>query len=147
MKTIKIVQATKNEIAWINLTYEDVGFVKSDFDNEFIVIAKVNNQNAGIGRLVKIDRDNVELGGIYVLPNFRGLGAAEKIVSNLCKKNPFIGSTIWCLPFENLYSFYAKFGFKNCETQNIPQEVIKKHAWCNSENRYEKKVLLLCKNG
>lgn len=49
---------------------------------------------------MKIDKNNIELGGIYAFPNFRGLRVAENIVHNLCEKNPFDESTIWCLPFE-----------------------------------------------
>lgn len=145
MKTITVKQAEINEINWINTKYNEVDFVKSNYENEYIVIAKVENENAGLGRLVKIDEDNIELGGIYAFPNFRGLGVAENIVRNLCEKNPFSASTIWCLPFENLLNFYSKFGFENCENIKAPEEVTKKLEWCNSENKYGKKVLLLCK--
>lgn len=86
MKKIIVQQAEQNEIDCVNSKYDEIDFVKSNFDNEFIVIVKVENEGAGIGRLVKIDAKNIELGGIYVLPNFRGLGVAEKIVHNLCKK-------------------------------------------------------------
>ncbi|WP_378187552.1 GNAT family N-acetyltransferase [Aquimarina sp. W85] len=63
--------------------YAEIDFIKSNFDNEYIVIAKVKNKNAGLGRLVKIDNKNIELGGIYTFPDFRGLGVAENIVKNL----------------------------------------------------------------
>lgn len=145
MKTVTVKQAEINEINWINAKYSEVDFVKSNYENEYIVIAKVGNENAGLGRLVKIDEDNIELGGIYAFPNFRGLGVAENIVRNLCEKNPFDASTIWCLPFENLLNFYSKFGFENCDNIKAPKEVTKKLEWCNSGNKYRKKVLLLCK--
>ena len=146
MKTVTIIKAKKNEIDWINSKYAEVGFVNSNFHNEFIVIAKVENENAGLGRLVKIDNKNIELGGIYTFPGFRGLGVAENIVSNLCDKNPFEESTIWCLPFENLQGFYSKFGFKKPQKGTIPKRVEEKLKWCNSENKYQKKVMLLNKN-
>lgn len=145
MKTVTVRQAEIHEINWINAKYSEVDFVKSNFENEYILIAKVGNENAGLGRLVKIDEDNIELGGIYAFPNFRGIGVAENIVRNLCKKNPFGASTIWCLPFENLLNFYSKFGFENCDNIKAPKELTKKQEWCNSENKYRKKVLLLCK--
>ena len=145
MNTITIKQAEKNEINWVNSKYAEVDFVKSNYENEYIIIAKVNGENAGLGRLVKIDSHGIELGGIYVFPNFRGFGVAEKIVQHLCEGNPFGESTIWCLPFENLFKFYSKFGFETCENKNAPEKVAQKLEWCNSENQYGKKVLLLCK--
>ena len=145
MSKVTIRQAEKNDINWINSKYREVDFVKSNYENEYIVIAKVENENAGLGRLVKIDENNIELGGIYVFPNFRGLGIAENIVRNLCEKNPFGESTIWCLPFENLLKFYSKFGFEKCENITAPGKVASKLNWCNSESKYGKKVLLLCK--
>lgn len=145
MKTVIVKQAEKKETNWINAKYSEVDFVKSNYENEYIVIAKVGNENAGLGRLVKIDENNIELGGIYVFPNFRGLGVAENIVRNLCEKNPFYESTIWCLPFENLLNFYSKFGFENCKNKKAPKQLTEKLKWCNSENKYGKEVLLLCK--
>jgi len=56
--------------------YDQVHFQKSDSDNEFILIAEVGGQRAGVGRLVKIDDANVELGGIYVFPAFQKRGVA-----------------------------------------------------------------------
>lgn len=145
MKNIAVNQAEKTDIEWINKQYSEIDFVKSNYNNEFIVIAKVENENAGLGRLVKIDDHNTEMGGIYVLPLFRSLGVAEKIVSQLCEKNPFETSTIWCLPFDHLLNFYSKFGFTKYENGNIPDEIVKKHNWCNTGNNYEHSVSLLYK--
>jgi len=146
MKKVIINQADKNEIKWVNSKYAEIGFVTSNPDNEFIIIAKVGNKNAGLGRLVKIDDNNIELGGIYTFPDFRGLRIAESIVRTLCEKNPYKVSTIWCLPFENLVNFYSKFGFKNYQKGSVPKQVEKKIEWCNSNNTYEKKVVLLYKD-
>lgn len=145
MKKVTIKKAERSEIEWINSKYDEIGFVKSNYDNEFIIIAKVENEYAGLGRLSKIDDRNIELGGIYTFSEFRGLGVADKIVGALCSENTFGKSTTWCLPFENLLSFYSKFGFKNHLNETVPNEVAKKLEWCNSENRYEKKVMLLLK--
>lgn len=146
MKAVTITTAKRNEIDWINSKYDDIGFVRSNYENEFIVIAKVENQNAGIGRLVKIDEENIELGGIYTFPNFRGLGVAKIIVESLCVKNPYRGSTIWCLPFANLLKFYSGFGFRDHQNGAIPKEIETKFDWCNSSDKYQNKVLLLCKS-
>lgn len=145
MKEITITKAERHELDWINSKYKEVDFVASNFDTEFIVIAKIENQNAGLGRLVVIDNENIELGGIYVFSNFRGMKVAESIVDFLCTKNPYKNTIIWCLPFENLLSFYEKFGFKKPININIPNEILKKLEWCNGNENYGKKVMLLHK--
>lgn len=144
MEPILIRIAKETEINWINSKYQEVEFVKSDFKNEFIVITEYNNIKSGIGRLVALDKNNIELGGIYVFPGFRKLGIAEKIVSFLLDNNPYEQSVIWCLPFENLLSFYSRFGF----TKNygeVPEKILNKYQWCNTNGLYDKKVLLLSK--
>ena len=71
---ITLRAANPSEIAWINAQYDQVGFKHSNFDNEFIVIAEVSGQKAGLGRLQRIDSSVAELGGIFVNEQFRGLG-------------------------------------------------------------------------
>ncbi|WFO16925.1 hypothetical protein M601_003870 [Cellulophaga baltica 4] len=63
MKKITIKSAKKDELSWINSKYNEVNFVASTFENEYIVIASVDNEKAGIGRLVRIDNGHIELGG------------------------------------------------------------------------------------
>lgn len=145
MHKIEVRAAKQEELDWINSKYKEVNFKISDFENEFIVIAKIKEEKAGLGRLVKIDDENIELGGIYVFPNFRRSGVADAIVSTLCKDNPYRNSTIWCLPFENLVIFYNKFGFEKGKKNKAPTAVLQKLDWCNSGDNYDKKVVLLCK--
>lgn len=144
MNEIAIKIARKDQLDWINTMYQKVDFKPSHFENEFIVIAEVNKIKAGLGRLVQVDGENVELGGIYVFKEHRKIGVANAIVSYLCKQNPFTNKTIWCLPFENLEQFYQQFGF---DSNNIlaPKEIIEKYHWCNKEGQYAQKVLLLSK--
>ena len=82
---------------------------------------------------------------MYVFEEFRNKGIAEKIVAFLIRSENFEDKHIWCLPFENLENFYAKFGFKMAEKTMIqtPKEITEKHNWCNKT--YEKKVLLMVK--
>ena len=141
MHTIK--KAERSDLAWINTMYKNIDFKASHFKNEHIVIAQVDNQNAGLGRLVFIDDQNIELGGIYVFEGYRGLKIADLIVSTLLKENPFLNSTIWCLPFQNLKSFYSKFDFKENLDLIPPEKVTQKLNWCNSN--YITKTLLLSK--
>src|SRR3989338_6631151 len=132
MNEIKIRKAKEIEIEWINKKYAEVGFKKSVFENELIAIAEYESLNSGLGRIVKIDDVNYELGGMYVFEEFRNKGIAEKIVAFLIRS-------------ENLENFYAKFGFKMDEKTMIqtPKEITEKHNWCNKT--YEKKVLLMVK--
>ena len=127
MKSIIVDQAREEDMDWVNAKYDEVDFLHSNYRNEFIVIAEVNKEKAGLGRLVKIDERNIELGGIYVYPEFRGFGVAEKIVSKLCDDNPFNTPAIWCLPFKNLLDFYARFGFQIYSKGAIPEEIRKKY--------------------
>ncbi len=139
-------KAEKGELFWINSKYSEVDFMPSNFETELIVIAEMDGTKCGIGRLVQISNEDLELGGIYVFPAFRNQGVAEKIVTFLCAENSFDQQTIWCLPFEHLESFYKTLGFFSIGDGNatIPPEIIKKHKWCNSN--YDKNVLLLSKN-
>lgn len=139
----KIVRrALKAEILWINAKYQEIGFVVSHFEREFIAIAELESQKAGIGRLVDIDARNQELGGIYVLPEFRKHGLARDIVGFLLQ-NKRDAAQIFCLPFEHLANFYASFGFRPVSANDhIPDEVRKKHQWCNENKEYKHKTLL-----
>jgi len=142
---MKIVrQALPEEIDWINQQYADVGFKLSVYENEFIAISEIANQKVGLGRLQKIDNQNGELGGMYVLPDFQNKGIASSIVKFLLE-NAKNYSHIFCLPFEHLENFYNKFGFyPPRDSDLIPSPVKEKHAWCNQE--YPHKTLLLVRN-
>lgn len=143
MNTIVLKKVGMDEIDWVNEKYREVNFISSDYTNELVVIAHVNNEKAGLGRLVKIDEDNIELGGIYVFPNFRGMGVAHRIVDHLCKGNPFENAIIWCLPFDNLKAFYSNFGFEIYNGNKVPEKIADRLKWCNTDNRYGKEVILL----
>lgn len=138
---IQIKKATEEEVNWVNNKYDEIQFQHSDLKNEMVVIATVDGQKAGIGRLVKINDETAELGGMYVFESFRGLGVASEIVKFLLK-NKGQYKRIFCLPFENLKDFYGKYGFKIVKRKdNVPEKILEKHAWCNKT--YDKKVLLL----
>jgi N-acetylglutamate synthase-like GNAT family acetyltransferase len=135
------------EALWVNERYKEAGFLQSDIAHELVAIAEHEGLRAGLGRLVPVKPDCAELGGIYVLPQFRHLGIATEIVSYLLRQ----GGTyqrIFCLPFEHLEHFYSRFGFRPCteaEAEDVPREVQDKHRWCNSH--YEHRTLLLVRTG
>lgn len=139
---IQVREATISELSWINDKYSEVGFQPSDFDHERIVIAETNGEKCGLGRLVCLQANHQELGGIYVFESHRGKKIAEHIVANLCHH---LGNNkiTWCLPFEPLLSFYAKFGFTEWQPEKVavPDKIKSKLDWCNQV--YDQKVLLL----
>lgn len=122
--------AEKSEIDWVNECYEQVEFVHSNFDNEIIAIAEYKGETAGIGRLVRIDEQNLELGGMYVFESFRNKGIAKEVVKfllTLVKPS----QTVYCIPFEHLLPFYQQYGFKKCiQLESVPSKILDKYHWC-----------------
>lgn len=136
--------ATASDLEWVNTQYQKIDFVPSSLGNEIIAIVTYKDEFAGVGRIVYLNDDEVEIGGIYILDEFRGLSLANELVGYLvavAKKKNF--KAVYCLPFENLKNFYHKFGFKafEYETSQVNDKVLTKYRWC-LEN-YDKKVLLL----
>ena len=139
-ENIQIDQAKPENLSWINQRYKEINFCASNYENEIIVIASINGIRAGLGRLVNIDPNSVELGGIYVIPEYRNLKIAQKIVSYLVTEiEP--NKDCYCLPFENLSNFYKSFGFVEAGAKVVPVEVQEKHQWCL--NNYDTNTLLL----
>ena len=144
---IEIRIARKSEIEWINNKYDEVAFVHSTFDKELIAIAEVNDEKIGVGRLVTIDENNLELGGMYVFEDFRGQGVAKKIVEFLLK---FSKSTqkIYCIPFQHLTSFYNALGFIQCiDLDQVPKEILTKYLWCKDKYSTPTALLILKQKG
>ncbi|MES2527055.1 MAG: GNAT family N-acetyltransferase [Bdellovibrionota bacterium] len=126
------------DLYWINDIYAGIKFKLSN-ENDFHVSATIDGKLAGIGRLVNVDGKNGELGGIYVLPEFRGKKVAKEIVRRLLSESNF--PVLWCIPFEPLEKFYRKFGFRNVMNETIPSAIQEKLDWC--EGRYPDKAILL----
>jgi len=136
--------ATKNELQWVNEQYREIGFLPSHLENETIAIVTYNDKYAGLGRIVYLNEEEAEIGGIYILDEFRGLSLANELVGYLVKETELKNiKEVYCLPFEELKSFYEKFGFKvfNYESNQMNDHILKKYQWCL--DNYEKKVLLL----
>ncbi|MGZ7149088.1 GNAT family N-acetyltransferase [Bacillus sp. BC08] len=140
---MSIQLAISNDLGWINNQYNAIDFVPSDLNRDKVAIITYNNEYAGVGRLVQIDEDTIEMGGIFILPKFRGLQLAKKLVSFLIQTAKTLEiQNVYCLPFEELESFYKTYGFTDVDTtKEIAHPIIlKKYNWC-LEN-YDKHVLL-----
>lgn len=142
MLTVRTAKDT--EIQWVNKCYDEVNFVHSIADNEVIAIGEIEGSKAGIGRLVRIDSNHFELGGMYVFESFRKHGVAGAIVDFLLKNAP-LNSIVYCIPFEHLVPFYNKFGFKPCiNLDPVPKELLDKYLWC--KEKYPQPTALLILN-
>lgn len=140
---IQIRKAKKSEIEWINQRYDEVEFLHSNFDKEFVAIAEKDGQRAGLGRLVTIDNHNLELGGMYVFEAFRGQGIAKTIVAFLLKNAPS-SQRIYCIPFEHLTAFYMQCGFIPCtHLEQVPKELLEKNRWCKQKYAQPTSLLIL----
>jgi N-acetylglutamate synthase-like GNAT family acetyltransferase len=143
MEMIVIRKATEDDIEWINLQYAQIGFKLSNLDTDEILILEENGRKAAIGRIVSVTSDTCELGGIFVLPEFRGRKYAERMVSQLLTlRNSDV--KIYCLPFSKLESFYKRLGFRELlenEISKVPEAINAKLSWCNVT--YDDSTLLL----
>lgn len=141
--TITLHLGETADLAAINSRYASVDFVPS-LDGELIVIARDNGAVCGQGRVVPIDADSGELGGILVLPEFEGRGVARRTVQYLIDHAE--QKRLYCLPFAELAGFYGGMGFSPVQDcGEVPLKVIEKYRWC--EQQYKKRVLLLERSG
>jgi N-acetylglutamate synthase-like GNAT family acetyltransferase len=141
--TLTLRLANHHDSDWINHCYEQAQFSASNIAEEILVIADINGSNAGLGRLIPLDEQSWELGGMYVLPEFREQGIAGAIVEKLLEQVP--ADTIYCIPFIYLLDFYMRFGFIDCDpaSANLPLKLIEKFSFCAQS--YQQKVALLIK--
>ncbi|WP_242239767.1 GNAT family N-acetyltransferase [Bacillus cereus group sp. BfR-BA-01309] len=142
---MSIQLATSNDLEWINNQYKSIGFVPSDLKRDIVAIITYDNSYAGVGRLVQIDKDTIEMGGIFILPQFRGLQLAGELVSFLVETaNKLQVQDVYCLPFEELEKFYMKYGYTEVDAtkEAVHPIILKKYNWCL--DHYDKHVLL-CK--
>jgi GNAT superfamily N-acetyltransferase len=101
-----------------------VHFIPSDLARDTVVIAEIDGQRAGMGRLVPAGDHACELGGMYVDDAHRGRGIAHAIVNELIKR---AGSQeVYCIPFADLETLYVESGFRRIEPLNIPEKIQEK---------------------
>ena len=141
MVTVRLVQ--DDERRWANRMYEQIRFRPSGA-SDLLALALVDDEPAGLGRLVPVDDAAAELGGIFVLPEFRGKGLAAAIVQYLIEQSQ--GRRLFCIPFSGLETFYRRFGFVPAVPQTqVPGEVVERLEW--SRRAYPEPVMLLVREG
>src|SRR5688500_7988295 len=104
-------------------------------------MGRAGDELAALGRLVQVGEGALELGGMYVLSDYRGSGVARQIVTRLLTRASIV-DVIYCIPFAQLESFYTSCGFTRCEmTGDVPRLVRDKVEWCAST--YDEPVVLM----
>jgi GNAT superfamily N-acetyltransferase len=133
---VSIRPARPDELEWVNERYREVDFVRSA-PEDLVAIAEVDGVRAGLARVLALEGAG-ELGGMYVLDAFRGRGVAQALIRHLLANTR---GQLYCLPFESLEPLYAASGFRRVMSEAVPEEIAKKHRWCNEH--YTEPVLLL----
>lgn len=130
------------ELIWANERYGEIHFVPSTAE-DFIVVAEVDGEKVGLGRLVPVDANSAELGGIYVLPQYRGQQVARALVNFLLRESNH--RRLYCVPFVHLDGFYREFGFVPAPSDSkVPDSIARKLQWCHRQ--YASNVTLLVRN-
>jgi N-acetylglutamate synthase-like GNAT family acetyltransferase len=135
--------ATDSDLLWVNEQYNKIGFVPSSLEHETVAIVTYNGQNAGVGRIVHLNEQEAEMGGIYILEDFRGHSLANELVHFLVERIRQSGlKAVYCIPFKELQHFYEKFGFTAIDphTTTVNPKVLEKYNWCLDQ--YDKPVIL-----
>jgi GNAT superfamily N-acetyltransferase len=139
---VVVDQAGADDLAWANARYAEIDFLPSKAA-DLIAIASVDGVAAGLGRVVDVADGEGELGGMYVLDGFKGLGLARQIIAFLLNNSHC--RTLYCLPFAELAAVYQSMGFLSvagaAAHAAVPEAVAAKHRWCNTH--YGRPVLLL----
>ena len=78
-----ICTAEPSEIEWVNSKYDEIGFQHANTDDLVAIAELENTEKIGLGRLVRLTENNLELAGIYVFESYRNRGAARKIIEFL----------------------------------------------------------------
>jgi GNAT superfamily N-acetyltransferase len=136
---IEIRAARTDEADWVNERYGEVRFIPSDLDRDTVLIAELDGEPAGLGRLVPAGEASFELGGMLVFERFRGRGVARALIDALVRRAN--GRAIYCIPFADLEPLYAAAGFERSE--DAPKTVREKFDWC--QRTYDKPVLLMAR--
>ncbi len=137
---MKLRRATEADAGWINAAYANIRFQQSDLARDLVIVAELDGEYAGLGRLVPAGERAYELGGMLVFDAFRGRGVAKAIIDELLRHAG--GREVYCIPFADLEPIYAKAGFARRERDEaLPEHIREKLDWC--EREMERPVILM----
>ena len=112
MGAITIRDLRDDERGWANAQYRAIQFATTP-PEAVALVAEVGGDRIGLGRLVPLAPDVLELGGIWTDDAMRGRGIARAMVTALLARVELAapGRELWCIPFVHLSAFYESFGF------------------------------------
>ena len=121
--------ATANDLEWINAQYQKIDFVPSSLDNEIIAIVTYNDELAGLFTSMMMKSKLGEFIYWMSLEDYLANELVGYLVETAKKKNL---KEVYCLPFEELRNFYAKFDFHEFEYEDsqVNAKVLEKFKWC-----------------
>ena len=102
----------EDELAWAAERYREIAFQATPAGSVALV-AELAGERVGLGRLVPLGPDSVELGGIWTADAARGRGVARAMVRELFDRAA--GLDVWCVPFDHLTEFYLSFGLQRTD--------------------------------
>jgi GNAT superfamily N-acetyltransferase len=132
LQVVNLRTANSDDERWINVRYASVHFLPSDFTRDLVIVAEIDGDPAGIGRLVPAGEHACELGGMLVFEEFRGRGIARAIIDKLLRGAN--RRTVYCIPFAELEPIYAGAGFiRVTPDDTLPPYISEKLEWCERE--------------
>ena len=136
---LRIRLAAPDDRAFVDATYAAIRFAPSGPGDE-VLVAELDGDRVGLGRLVPIDDGTVELGGIWTDERHRRHGVAGAIIAALKER---VGRRRgYCIPFAPLAGYYKRFGFVDARTDEpVPAPIADKLAFCQAT--YAQPVALL----
>lgn len=118
------------ELDWANACYAEIGFLPSTAA-DFVAVAEWAGERAALGRIVPLSGAVGELGGMYVLPAYRGRKLAARVLDYLIANAAT--AELFCIPFAHLQGFYASHGFAPVpKGVQIPCAIAAKCQWCKA---------------
>jgi GNAT superfamily N-acetyltransferase len=139
---VTLREATPEDLLWAQQRWAEVRFVPGG-PADRVVVALLQGERAGVGRIVPVGPGAGELGGMYVLPAFRGQGIAPHIVRYLLDSEQ---GTLFCIPFVHLRELYVRCGFREApEGTPLPDPILHKLHFC--AETYPDPVVLLIRPG
>jgi predicted N-acetyltransferase YhbS len=105
---LRIRPAEPGDRPFIDTTYAAIQFPAVTPD-DLLLVAELEGERVGLGRLVQCAEDTVELGGIWVDGRHRRHGIAAAIVQDLLARAG--ARRVFCVPFTPLVDYYKRFGF------------------------------------